>query len=100
MTDAAPGKSGMEAGMKYQNILIPLVVTALAIPLLKSLYDWAQAPGPTTKLGNSPKVPKMVERTLHEHEGEASPFVQAFEEALEEEAHHDKSPAHSAGLHT
>lgn len=85
--------------MKYQNILITLAVAAIAIPLLKSLYDWAQTPsGAQSTNGASPKVKKMVEQTLHQHEGEDSPFVQAFEEALEEETHHEQALAHSAGL--
>lgn len=31
------------------------------------------------------KVAKVVEKTLHEHEGEDSPVVQAFQEALQAE---------------
>ena len=46
----------------------------------------------------SPYVP-VVEKVLHQHEGEDSPMVHAFEAALEEERRHEEQLAHDTGVH-
>lgn len=38
-------------------------------------------------------VVSIVEETLHQHEGEQSPFVAAFEEALHSDVAHGAKPA-------
>ena len=47
---------------------------------------------------SSPYVP-VVENVLHQHEGEDSPMVHAFEVALEEERRHEEQLAHDVGVH-
>jgi len=77
------------------NITKALALAAIAAGtalLLKELWNTEQLPedAPTRRppLAGR-KVTQAVEKTLHKHEGEDSPFVHAFEEALEEK--------HSAG---
>jgi hypothetical protein len=75
--------------MNIRKTLLFLGAAAIAAPLLKLLWDWAQTPGGAQDAnGTSPRVKRMVEETLHEHEGEQTPFLQAFEAALAQEAQH------------
>lgn len=55
---------------------------ALLVRALTSQTTPAAAPPP-----HSPLAP-VVAKTLHKHEGEASPMVEAFEHALQQEAKH------------
>ena len=77
------------------NMTKAVALTAIAAGtalLLKELWNTEQLPedAPTRRAPLAgPKVTKVVEKTLHKHEGEDSPIVHAFEEALAEK--------HSAG---
>ncbi len=72
------------------NMTKAVAFTAIAAGtalLLKELWNTEQlpedAPARRPPLAGK-KITKAVEKTLHKHEGEDSPFVHAFEEALEE----------------
>ena len=69
--------------MKTQNLLLWLAVAGIAYLLLKK-KDEAPATTP---------VVRVVEETLHQHEGEDNPIVHAFEEALEQKAKQGDAPA-------
>ena len=70
--------------MKAQKLLLLLAVTAAALLVFKKQSD-SQTVGGSADAENSP-VAKVVEETLHQHEGEDNPIVHAFEEALEHKA--------------
>ena len=69
--------------MKSQNFWFLLAAVGAAYLLLKK-KDEAPATTP---------VVRVVEETLHQHEGEDNPIVHAFEEALEQKAKQGDAPA-------
>ena len=58
----------------------------------------ASAPAPDAPMPTPPPHVPVVERVLHEHEGEETPMVHAFEQALEEERRHEEQSAGAAGV--
>ncbi len=73
--------------MNMTKVLALAAIAAGTALLLKELWNTEQlpddAPARRPPLAG-PRVTKVVEKTLHKHEGEDSPIVHAFEEALEE----------------
>ena len=67
--------------MKSQNMIVLLAVAAAALLVFKK-KSAPQTVGSNGEPDNS-HVVQVVEETLHKHEGEDSPMVHAFEEALE-----------------
>jgi hypothetical protein len=69
--------------MNYKNMLIVIGAVAVVVPLVKMIYDRVQTvkDGSSTD-GTNPKVKKLVSETLKQHEGEDSPFVHAFAQAV------------------
>ncbi|MBV9848139.1 MAG: hypothetical protein JO250_00485 [Armatimonadetes bacterium] len=78
--------------MKVTKLLTLLAVGATGA-LLYRRYAESTAPLP----GASPVAP-VVEDVLKKHQGEDSPMVHAFEEALEEERRYEEQLAHDAGV--
>lgn len=78
--------------MNARNTILALAGAALALLLIKSFQSQPErrtsAPAP-----DPGPVVSVVEATLHQHEGEHSPFVEAFEEALRPSASHGAKPA-------
>lgn len=71
--------------MKTQNLLFLLAGAAIVYLLLRKQEEAKeQAAAP---------VVRVVEETLHKHEGEDNPIVHAFEAALEQKAGHEAAPA-------
>ena len=73
--------------MKPQTLLLLLAVAVAAYLLLKKKDETsaaASAPSP---------VVQVVAETLHQHEGEDTPIVHAFEEALEQKAKQEETTA-------
>lgn len=85
--------------MNARTIILSLAGGAVVLLLIRSLQS--QPPQSAPASGPAPKVPApasspvaaVVEETLHQHEGENSPFVEAFAEALHPEAAHGTPPA-------
>ena len=76
--------------MNVRSFLISLAAAAGAVYLIKTFANKAQnanSPAALPKADNS-QVVHLVEETLHQHEGEDSPIVHAFEAALEQETKH------------
>ncbi len=69
--------------MKTQNLLLLVAGVGIMYLLLRK-KDTEAAAAP---------VVRVVEETLHQHEGEDNPIVHAFEEALEQKAKHGDTPA-------
>jgi len=78
--------------MNARTIILALAGGALALLLIKSLQSQPERSVPSPAPAPGPVV-SMVEETLHQHEGEQSPFVEAFEEALHPAAPHGMKPA-------
>lgn len=75
----------MNIGKTVGFVAVAGLVGGLVAVYLKKQAE-ADADLPTPHVVNSDKghkkVAKVVEKTLHKHEGEDSPVVQAFQEAL------------------
>ena len=71
--------------MNARTILLFLAGAAAAAVLVFALRNQASEAAPVhavnTETGHA-RVTHIVEKTLHEHEGEESPIVAAFAEAL------------------
>ncbi len=83
--------------MNAQKVILGLVVgvgTALAV---KKLMEGTKATGSSGD-GHLSQTVHVVEEVLHKHAGEDTPFVHAFEEALEHEMQDETQLAHDAGL--
>ena len=73
--------------MNVRNVMTFAAIMAALLLLAQALRQQnAQVTG--TRSVNAPgsPIPSMVADTLHQHEGEESTFVHAFEEALEHRA--------------
>jgi len=73
--------------MNITKVLVAAAITAGAVLLASKLWNDAQLPEAAAEKRPplaGPKVTHVIENTLHKHEGEESPMVQAFAEALEE----------------
>lgn len=78
--------------MNARTAILALAGGALFLLLIKSFQSQpektASSPIPDTN-----PVASLVEETLHQHEGEQSPFVEASEEALHSDTPHGAKPA-------
>ena len=85
--------------MKFENFMALVTVGVAGALIVRRLNENALAPALASPApASSPYVP-VVEKALHQHEGEVSPMVHAFETALEEERRHEKQLAHEVGGH-
>ena len=82
--------------MKITNLLLIVAVGAAGVLLARR---YVQSTPDTGAAGpaHSALAP-VVETVLHQHEGEDSPMVHAFEQALEEERRHEEQLAHDVGV--
>ena len=84
--------------MKVTKLLTLLAVGAAGALLYRRYAEsTAPLPGESPAPAPSPVAP-VVEDVLKKHQGEDSPIVHAFEEALEEERRHEEQLAHDAGV--
>ena len=85
--------------MKPQHFFALLLVAVAGALIVRRLTENAQASAPSLPApAPSPYIP-VVEKVLHQHEGEDLPMVHAFEAALEEERRHEEQLAQDAGVH-
>lgn len=89
--------------MNARTAVIVLAGAGLAVLFIAALRKQAEdgsavAPHEVNSRHGHARVANVVEKTLQQHEGEDTPFVQAFEQALEEETRHESDLAKSAGL--
>lgn len=84
--------------MKITQLLALLAVGAAGALLVRRYTASTHSSG-ADLAGNplSPLTP-VVETVLHQHEGEDSPMVHAFEQALEEERRHEEQLAQEVGV--
>lgn len=81
--------------MQLRNIALLLVAGATGF-LIARRYSVSAAPsGPNA----ASTVKPVVEKVLHQHQGEDTPMVHAFEAALEEERQHEEQLAKDVGVH-
>jgi hypothetical protein len=78
--------------MNVRSTILALAGAALALLLIKSFQSQPERSAPSPAPDPGP-VASMVEETLHQHEGEQSPCVAAFEEALHPGEPHGAKPA-------
>jgi len=77
----------MNVGKTLAFVAAAGLVGGIVAYYLKEQAEGEDLPTPhtvNTDKGHA-KVAKVVEKTLHEHDGEDSPVVQAFQEALQAE---------------
>ena len=87
--------------MNVRTAILAVFGGTLAVLLIKALRSQplksASAPDPSPAVSAATSDPSpvvaIVEETLHQHEGEQSPFVEAFEEALHSDVPHGAKPA-------
>lgn len=85
--------------MNARTIILALAGGGLVLLLTKSFQSQpekassAPVPAPQAPAAAASPVAAVVEETLHQHEGEHSPFVEAFAEALHPETAHGDKPA-------
>jgi hypothetical protein len=80
--------------MRVNTVLALLAVGALGYLVARRYRNDPSAPQADAV---SPYRP-VIEEVLHQHQGEDSPMVHAFEAALEEERHHEEQLAHETGV--
>ncbi len=74
--------------MNARTLTLYLAGTGALALLVRALTSQTTpAAAPPAPPPHSPLAP-VVAKTLHKHEGEASPMVEAFEHALQQEAKH------------
>lgn len=78
--------------MNIKTLIVLLAAAAVAAYLIKNDRGKAQnaaSQAPAMPKTDNSQVVHLIEETLHRHEGEDNPIVQAFEAALEHETKHD-----------
>jgi hypothetical protein len=80
--------------MRIQTVLMLAAAGALGYLVARRYRNNPPAPRADT---GSPYTPLIAE-VLHQHQGEGTPLVQAFEAALEEERHYEEQLAREVGV--
>ncbi len=78
--------------MNARTLMLALAGGGLVLLLIKS-FQIQPPQSPKAQMPGSAPVVSLVEETLHQHEGEHSPFVEAFEQALHAGEPQDAKPA-------
>ena len=83
--------------MKLTTLLMVAAVGAAGMLLVRRPTQ----PAPASEAASPPVSPHVpvVENVLHQHQGEDTPMVHAFEQALEEERRHEENLASDGGVH-
>ncbi|BDI30841.1 hypothetical protein CCAX7_28920 [Capsulimonas corticalis] len=89
--------------MNVKKILFWAAAVAVAVPVARVVWLRRQESSDTdarrsAKFDGKSPYREIVADTLHEHKGEESPMVRAFEEALEQETHAERQLAQDIGL--
>jgi len=89
--------------MKLLKIVVGMTVACLAGLAVKLVWDirraeWDKQIRESSKVFERSPYAEVVAETLREHQGEDTPLVHAFEEALETESRMERQLAHDTGL--